>query len=41
MTELELKQEKLISELKLSPEELIILNDVLEIERELTLAEEL
>jgi len=40
MTSQELKQEKLISKLKLSNSELIILNEILELERELTLLEE-
>lgn len=35
----ELKQEELISKLKLSPKKLLILNDILELEREITLQE--
>lgn len=37
--ELELKQEELIASLNLTTEQLLILNEVLEIERELTLEE--
>lgn len=33
------KQELLISKMKLSPEQIILLNEVLELERELTLME--
>lgn len=36
----ELRQEKLIAKLKLKPEQLLILNEILEIERDLTLMEE-
>mgnify|MGYP001580902883 CR=1 FL=1 len=38
-TKEELKQEKLIEKLKLTPEQLIILDEILELERELTLME--
>lgn len=37
--EQELKQEELISKMNLSPEQILILNEVLELERELTLME--
>ena len=40
MTKQELKQEKLIAKLKLTSTQLIILNEILELERELTLMEE-
>ena len=41
MAKEELKQEKLIAKLKLSPAKLLILNEILELERELTLLERL
>ena len=40
MTKQELKQERLISKLNLTTKELIILHEILELERELTLLEE-
>lgn len=40
MTKQELKQEKLIATLKLNATQLITLNKILELERELTLLEE-
>lgn len=40
MLKQELKQEKLIAKLGLEPDQLIILNEILELERELTLLEE-
>lgn len=39
VTELELKQEELIASLNLTTEQLLILNEILEIERDLTLEE--
>lgn len=40
MTQQELKQEKLIAKLMLKPAQLLILQEILELERELTLLEE-